>query len=576
MALFILLLSLFVMPGPVRGAVAAGILPYSLSTKFSESHAVQVAVNEYHDGSSQRKSLVSEGRRAWNLSKRLTAAQLTQLRNFAASLQGGAFYFYNPQETLPPFSNNPIGTSGQYLVRFNGDWSQTNGMVRSDSEIQLIELTTQSEDIPVVTVGGSGGLPGSGGGGGGGTTPSGPPVAIDPTNMSGSFIGTEWNDYYRSYGPILYGGQLWAFTITENSDFADRQLSVYKSATGATWIRQDLSHAPSMTRPSYPYWDGTSSVVTIYTITNETELPDATSIVGFVDFDMSSGLFGTPYGQLDLRGLLGGTEATNPIHPYVFKLSGGTIRVLYEYRGFTESHLYYQDYTAGSWGDPQVFPGETTGSGSYYFLNSATQDGDVIHAVFMPTEISGGPFPPGWNEAYYVQINADGTFSTPQPLSPILSPDGTTYFAINTAIISGDHLIVPVRIFSEPSNVGVLVGSPKNNPTFTYVQIASSTRFAAPTISHHASSQDVFAWTEVSSGTGNISQVYISTSTDNGATWTTPQLRLDIDVHPLPGGAGEDTTDINSVSLGTDRDGSIGLMLTTWTGYYIPPTWPPH
>jgi hypothetical protein len=51
MALFILLLSLFVMPGPVRGAVSAGILPYSLSTKFSESHAVQAIVNEYHDGS---------------------------------------------------------------------------------------------------------------------------------------------------------------------------------------------------------------------------------------------------------------------------------------------------------------------------------------------------------------------------------------------------------------------------------------------------------------------------------------------------------------------------------------------
>jgi hypothetical protein len=579
MALFILLLSLFVMPGPVRGAVAAGILPYSLSTKFSESHAVQVLVNEYHDGTSQRKSLVSEGRRTWNLSKHLTAAQLTQLRSFAASLQGGAFYFYNPQETLPPFSNNPIGTSGQYLVRFNGDWSQTNGMVRSDSEIQLIELTTQSEDIPVVTVGGSGGLPGSGGGGGGGTTPSGPPVAIDVFQLAGSFIGSVPNDYYRNYGPIYYGGQLWAFTLTENFDLADGLLGVYKSLTGATWIRQDLAHAPSANRyviaPSYPYWDGVSSTITILVLQSDVTppIPSFERTMSLVDFDMATGLFSSTYGEVDL----GPPEtATAFRHAYVFKLSNGTIRIVAEYGGSDQSQIYYQDYTAGAWGLPHIFPGQTVGSGSWYFLNSATQDGDVIHAVYMDIHAAGGPAGPNFNEAHYVQIAADGTFSTPVALSAILSPDGTTYFSINTGIISGDHIILPVRIsFDAPANVGVLVGSPKSNPTFTYVAIASSTRFAEPVLFHRAS-EDVFAWTEVSSGTGNISQVYISTSTDNGATWTTPQLRLDIDVHPLPGGAGEDTTDINSISLGTDRDGSIGLMLTTWTGYYIPPTWPPH
>lgn len=130
------------MPGIVRGAIALGTLPFSLSTKFTESHAVQASINEYHDGSSQRTSLVVGGRRTWKLSKRLTAYQLGTLRDFWESLKNGAFYFYNPSETLPPFSHAPMGTSGRYLVRFANDWEQSNGMARSDTGVELVELAS--------------------------------------------------------------------------------------------------------------------------------------------------------------------------------------------------------------------------------------------------------------------------------------------------------------------------------------------------------------------------------------------------------------------------------------------------
>jgi hypothetical protein len=133
------------MPGLVRAAVSVGTLPFSLSTKFSESHAVQVSMNEYHDGSSQRTSLVTSGRRTWKQSKRLTVLQLGLLRDFFEANAQNAFYFYSPFETVPPFSQSPSGTDGRYLVRFASDWEQTNGMVRSDTGIELIELAGGDE-----------------------------------------------------------------------------------------------------------------------------------------------------------------------------------------------------------------------------------------------------------------------------------------------------------------------------------------------------------------------------------------------------------------------------------------------
>lgn len=79
------------------------------------------------------------------MSKRLDASNLVALRNFYDAAKGGAFYFYNPSETQPPYSPNPTGTAGRYLVRFNSDWSQTTSMVRIDTAIELMEVASDAD-----------------------------------------------------------------------------------------------------------------------------------------------------------------------------------------------------------------------------------------------------------------------------------------------------------------------------------------------------------------------------------------------------------------------------------------------
>lgn len=133
------------MPATVRGAVPAGTLPYSLSTKFSELRTVPININEYHDGSCQRTALVNGARRSWKLSKRLTAFQSGLLADFQNSMNGQAFYFYNPSETFPEYSHAPTGTAGRYLVRFNNDWNRTFSMGRFDSDVELIEVASDQE-----------------------------------------------------------------------------------------------------------------------------------------------------------------------------------------------------------------------------------------------------------------------------------------------------------------------------------------------------------------------------------------------------------------------------------------------
>jgi hypothetical protein len=127
------------MPGVIGAAVAVATFPVNLSTKFVETHAVLANLNEYSDGSSQRKSLVLGGRRSWKLAKRLVPAEMVQLRTFWEDHTADAFNFYNPFETIPPFSRTPSG-SGLYIVRFASDWEQANGMARSDASCELIEV----------------------------------------------------------------------------------------------------------------------------------------------------------------------------------------------------------------------------------------------------------------------------------------------------------------------------------------------------------------------------------------------------------------------------------------------------
>jgi len=71
----------------------------------------------------------------------LTAALAIALKAFWDNQQGGAvpFVFYN----LIEGSYDPTGnsTQGRYTVRFQGSWSQSTGLARTDVlQLQLIEI----------------------------------------------------------------------------------------------------------------------------------------------------------------------------------------------------------------------------------------------------------------------------------------------------------------------------------------------------------------------------------------------------------------------------------------------------
>ena len=100
--------------------------------------------NEYRNGESHRSVEATNSRKAWRLAKRLTPAQLAELREFYDARHGAseAFYFYDPYETSPRFSYDPTGQAvpGRHTVRFGGSWIQSVGLGRADVTIELVEV----------------------------------------------------------------------------------------------------------------------------------------------------------------------------------------------------------------------------------------------------------------------------------------------------------------------------------------------------------------------------------------------------------------------------------------------------
>ena len=131
------------MPGAIAEPNIVGVFPKSLSTKFTSSRRFEGRFNEYHDGTTERAAIVSSPRRTWTMSKRLTPAEASTLRAWFDAHAADAFYFYDLRETIPVNHWDPTGgsTAGRYVVRFNSDWSESNGIARSDvGPIELIEL----------------------------------------------------------------------------------------------------------------------------------------------------------------------------------------------------------------------------------------------------------------------------------------------------------------------------------------------------------------------------------------------------------------------------------------------------
>jgi len=131
------------MPGNLSPAVPQGVLPANLAAAFVEEVRFEAFINNgYFDGSSDRYSLVLNPRRFFRFTYKLTAAQYTTLWSFYQAHLVQAFYFYNPPETTPPFTNDPSGsqTVGRYVCVFDGSWSDAVMIGRSQGSFGLREV----------------------------------------------------------------------------------------------------------------------------------------------------------------------------------------------------------------------------------------------------------------------------------------------------------------------------------------------------------------------------------------------------------------------------------------------------
>jgi hypothetical protein len=130
-------------PGSVANAIVATVLPVTLSSAFTRSQVYALLVNEYSCGETQRNALTTTSRKRWQISKRLTAAELDALRTFWLARGGGLepFWFYDCGETSPPWNPAPSGSQGRYTVVFSASpWSSQMGLSRGDVGIELVEV----------------------------------------------------------------------------------------------------------------------------------------------------------------------------------------------------------------------------------------------------------------------------------------------------------------------------------------------------------------------------------------------------------------------------------------------------
>ena len=120
-------------------------MPYSLAIAFQESRNVEINENRYLNGEAQHGLLVATSRKRFVMTKRLTAAQLADLRTFFMDRRGEVeeFWFYNVWETSPQFFYDPTGAAvdGRYAVRFDGNFQQSLQLGRNQAQIALIEVS---------------------------------------------------------------------------------------------------------------------------------------------------------------------------------------------------------------------------------------------------------------------------------------------------------------------------------------------------------------------------------------------------------------------------------------------------
>ena len=130
------------MPNNLNPANPAGVMPKNLCKAFQEELRLEALINNYPDGRSDRNALALNVRHYFRLTQGLTGADWQSLRDFFNSHQGQAFYFYNLRETVPPWSWDASGQDpiGRYTVVFDGQWSDTYNVARTDVALQLREV----------------------------------------------------------------------------------------------------------------------------------------------------------------------------------------------------------------------------------------------------------------------------------------------------------------------------------------------------------------------------------------------------------------------------------------------------
>ncbi|HZF24032.1 MAG TPA: hypothetical protein VE030_11280 [Burkholderiales bacterium] len=130
------------MPQNLNSANPQGVMPKQLCRSFQEELRLEALLNQYADGSSDRNALAQNVRHFFRLVPGVNGADWAALWQFYIQHQGPAFYFYNLRETVPPFSYDPSGqnTIGRYTVVFDGQWSDTYNVARTDVALQLREV----------------------------------------------------------------------------------------------------------------------------------------------------------------------------------------------------------------------------------------------------------------------------------------------------------------------------------------------------------------------------------------------------------------------------------------------------
>jgi hypothetical protein len=131
------------MPGNVLPANPVDVMPFGLSSAFTEEVRIEAYLNNnYPDGSSDRAALALNPRRFFKFTRPATADAYNQLWAFYLAHLIDPFYFYNLRETVPPFTWDPEGaeTVGRYTVVFDGTWSDQMGVARSPVSLGLREV----------------------------------------------------------------------------------------------------------------------------------------------------------------------------------------------------------------------------------------------------------------------------------------------------------------------------------------------------------------------------------------------------------------------------------------------------